>query len=330
MSFQWPLALLGLLLVPVVALGYVLIQRRRTRYAVRFTNLDLLANVVERSPGWRRHVPAALALLALTALVFAVARPTMAQAVAKKQASVVLTIDLSGSMAAQDVAPSRVAAAKEAANAFLDRVPKDVRVGLVTFSTGVDVQVAPTTDHGSVRAAVQQLSPGGGTALGDAIARSAEVAKASVQNSDAQATPTNADGSTKPSAVVLLLSDGKNSTGLLQPDEAAKQAAAAGVPVNTVALGTAGGVVTVDPGTGPQTIAVPPDPEALKMVSSATGGQFFDAPTAQALRTVYERVGSSVKTATEQQDVGYWFAGAGALLLLAGTGLSAFWFNRIP
>jgi len=335
MSFQWPLALLGLLLVPLALVGYALIQRRRTQYAVRFTNLDLLANVVDRSPGWRRHVPAALALLALSALVLAVARPTVAEEVDRKQASVVLTIDLSGSMAAEDVSPTRIAAAQDAANAFLEQVPEEVKVGLVTFSSGVDVQVTPTTDRDAVRVALDGLQPGGGTALGDAIARSADVAATSVQDSsaDVPTTPASTTGEEEaPPAVVLLLSDGANSAGRLEPAEAAQQAASQDVPIDTVALGTADGQVTVDPedGSGPQTIPVPPDPETLQAVSDATGGQFFDAADAEALRAVYERVGSSVATATEQTDVGYWFAGAGAVLLLAGAALSAVWFNRIP
>jgi Ca-activated chloride channel family protein len=340
MSFQWPLALLGLLLVPLALVGYALIQRRRTQYAVRFTNLDLLANVVDRSPGWRRHVPAGLALLALSALVVAVARPTMEQAVAREQASVVLTIDLSGSMAAEDVSPTRIAAAQDAANAFLDQVPENVKVGLVTFASGVDVQVNPTTDRDAVRVAIDGLQPGGGTALGDAIARSADVAASSVQDDASAAegafSPASVSGGEDeeeaPPAVVLLLSDGANSVGRLEPQDAAQLAAQQGVPIDTVALGTPDGQVTIDPqdGTEPQTIPVPPDPETLQAVSDATGGRFFDAPTAEALKTVYERVGSSVATATEQTDVGYWFAGAGAVLLLAGAGLSALWFNRIP
>ena len=326
MSFTWPLALAGLLLVPLGLLGYWLVQRRRTKYAVRFTNLDLLSSVVDKTPGWRRHVPAGLALLALTALVLAVARPTMATEVAKDQSTVVLTVDVSGSMAAQDVAPTRIEAARQAADAFLDEVPEGVKVGLVSFSDGANVEIAPTTDLDQVRAAVARLQPGGGTALGDAIARSADLARSSVQATD------QSSGTTEGApAVVLLLSDGANSTGSLDPQAGAQVAEKDGVPIHTVALGTADGTVTIDPdGNGMQTIPVPPDPQTLQQVSSVTGGRFFDAPDAAQLKGIYEQMGAQVATETEQKDVSYAFAGVGAVLLLTGAGLSAFWFNRIP
>jgi Ca-activated chloride channel homolog len=327
MSFTWPIALAGLLLVPLGLLGYWLVQRRRMRYAVRFTNLDLLSSVVDKTPAWRRHVPAGLALLALTALVLAVARPTMAMEVAKDQSTVVLTVDVSGSMAAEDVAPTRIEAARQAANAFLDEVPEGVKVGLVSFSDSANVEIAPTTNLDSVRAAVNRLQPGGGTALGDAIARSADLARSSVQETE-QSSDTTTEGAP---AVVLLLSDGANSTGTLDPAAGAQVAEKDGVPIHTVALGTPTGTVEIDPdGNGVQTIPVPPDPETLQQVSSDTGGQFFDAPDAVQLKDVYERMGAQVAKETEQKDVSYAFAGVGAVLLLTGASLSAFWFNRIP
>lgn len=328
MSFTWPLALAGLLLVPLGLLAYWLIQRRRSKYAVRFTNLDLLSSVVDKTPGWRRHLPAGLALLALTALVLAVARPTMAREVAKDQSTVVLTVDVSGSMAAEDVAPTRIEAARQAADAFLDEVPDGVKVGLVSFSDGANVEIAPTTDLDSVRAAVQRLQPGGGTALGDAIARSADLAHSSVGPTE----PSSGTTTEGAPAVVLLLSDGANSTGSLDPTAGAQVAAKDGVPIHTVALGTPGGTVQIDPqdGSGVQTIPVPPDTATLQQVSSDTGGQYFDAPDAAQLKGIYERMGAQVAKQTEQQDVSYAFAGVGAVLLLTGAGLSAFWFNRIP
>ncbi len=169
MTFLWPLALLGLLLVPIVLGGYVLLQRRRIRYAMRFTNVDLLANVVDESPRWRRHLPPALFIVALAALLVSVARPQAIVQTPKEQAAVVLAIDVSRSMEATDVDPSRLEAAQKAAETFLDQVPADLRVGLVTFSTGVEVVVPPTEDHEIVRGALAQLQADGGTAIGDAI-----------------------------------------------------------------------------------------------------------------------------------------------------------------
>jgi Ca-activated chloride channel family protein len=336
MSFSWPIALLGLALVPLALLGYVLVQRRRQQYAVRFTNLDLLASVVDRAPRWRRHVPPALALLALTALVLAVAQPTIAREVPQEKATVILTMDVSGSMQATDVQPDRMAAAKEAANAFLDQVPDTVSVGVVSFSTGAQVVLSPTTDHDAVRQAVDALEPGGGTALGDAIADSASLAKSlGGDASTGAAQPAStlpADTKGDAPAVVVLLSDGANSSGSLEPAQAADRAAADGVPVYTVALGTDQGSVTIDPGdgTGPQTIPVPPDPETLARVAEQTGGRFFDAPDASDLKSIYERVGAEVGTETQQDDIGFAFAAAGAVLLVAGGALSALWFGRIP
>jgi Ca-activated chloride channel homolog len=319
MSFAAPWYLLTLLVVPAAIAGYLLLQRRRSRYAARFTNLDLLANVVERSPGWRRHLPPVLALLALAALLTGIARPQATVSVPKQRATVILTLDVSGSMAATDVSPSRMTAAKRAAEDFLDKVPAGVRVGAVAFSTGVDVVAAPTTDHDAVRAAVDALQPGGGTALGDAIGRSVEVARSV------------AAGQKPPPAAILLLSDGANTVGTVDPLAAAEQAHAAGVRIYTVALGTSAGTVTLTDDFGvAQTIPVPPDPATLEQVARNTGGRAFTAVTESGLRSVYQRLGSQLGSTKERRDVTYAFAAAGAALLLAGASLSALWFNRIP
>jgi Ca-activated chloride channel family protein len=315
MSFAAPWYLLGLLAVPLALAGYLLLQRRRSRYAVRFTNLDLLANVVERSPAWRRHVPAVLALLALTALLTGIARPQATVSVPRERATVVLTLDVSGSMTATDVEPTRMTAAKQAANDFLDEVPDGLQVGVVAFATGADVVAAPTDDGGAAREAVDTLQPGGGTALGEAIARSVDVA------------------GTEPDApaAILLLSDGANTQGTLDPLEAAERARTAGIPVYTVALGTPEGTVTIVDDLGvEQTIPVPPDTETLARVADTTGGQAFTAITEGDLRAIYEDLGSRLGSEQEERDVAHLFAGAGAALLLVGASLSALWFNRIP
>jgi Ca-activated chloride channel family protein len=326
MTFDWPLALWGLLLVPLLLGAYLLLQRRRTKYAVRFTNLDLLANVVERSPRWRRHVPAALSLLALAALLVGVARPQAVVKTPEEQAAVVLAMDVSTSMEATDVEPSRLAAAQEAAQTFVDRVPGKMRVGLVTFSSEARVLVPPTSDHTQVEEALGYLVPDGGTAIGDAIAASVQL-----DGSAAGTELAAEDDREGPPLVVLLLSDGTPSPDTLDPVQAAEEARAQGVRVYTVALGTDEGTVTLDDGLGnEEVVPVPPDRETLTQVAEITGGEFFEAPTDEALQAVYESLGSDIGFTEKETDITFAFAGGGALLLLAGGLLSALWFGRLP
>lgn len=323
MSFEWPLALLGLILVPLALVGYVLAQRRRMRYAARFTNLDLLANVVERSPGWRRHLPPALALLALAALLTGMARPQATIPVPRDQATVILAMDTSGSMRATDVAPSRLLVARSAAESFLDELPEQFRVGLVSFSSQAQVLAPPTDERTLVRQTLGSLEAEGGTAIGEAILRSVELGLAGT-------TDGGEDSGEAPPVSILLLSDGANSAGP-EPLETAPEAQAAGIPIYTIALGTADGIVQDrDPSGGTRTLAVPPDPETLAQVAEMTGGRFFDAPSEDDLRAVYEEIGSQVGFEEEEQEITFLFAAAGGLLLLAGATLSVLWFNRIP
>src|SRR5215212_143539 len=176
MTFADPILLFGLLLVPAALVVYRLVQRRRSRYAVRFTNVDLLGNLVPRTPAWRRHVPPALYLVAMAALVLALARPSIAVQVPREEATIILTMDVSGSMMATDVSPTRLSAAQHAANDFVDQLPAGVKVGLVSFSTATRLLVAPTTDRAAVHEAIGNPAARGGTALGDAIAASLEAA----------------------------------------------------------------------------------------------------------------------------------------------------------
>jgi len=322
MSFEWPLALLGLALVPLALLGYLLVQRRRMRYAARFTNLDLLANVVERSPRWRRHLPPVLALLALTALLVGMARPQATITVPREQATVVLAMDVSGSMEATDVEPNRLEAARSAAQRFLGQLPDELQVGVVTFSSEAQVLASPSDGHARVAETLDRLRPGGGTAIGEAILRSLDLGLA-----DGDAAASRPDEAL---LSILLLSDGANSAGI-EPLEAAREAQSAGVPVFTIALGTAEGTIEQPDQFGNvRTIAVPPDPATLAEVAELTGARFFDAPSEGDLRSVYEEIGSQVGFETKEQEVTFIFAAAGGLLLLLGAGLSALWFNRIP
>jgi Ca-activated chloride channel family protein len=317
MTFEWPLALLALLLVPLALVGWILVQRRRAKYALRFTNLELLAAVSDRTPSRvRRHVPALLILLALAALLASFARPHAVIKVPKEQATVILTMDVSGSMAAEGVEPTRMDAARTAAKSFLDEIPDGFRVGIVGFSSTPYLAQSPTHDRDEAAAAIDDLVVYGGTAMGDAIARSVEAAR---------------DGDERVPAVVLLLSDGANTEGVLEPLDAADQARSQGVPVFTIALGTDEGYVDqVDPLGRPQRVPVPPDRETLEQVAERTNGEAFEAADADNLEQVYEELGSRVGYNEEEREITLAFVGAGTLLLLIGATLSALWFNRLP
>ena len=325
MTFLSPMMLWALLLVPALLGGWLFLQRRRMRYAIRFTNVNLLSNLVAESPRWRRHVPPALFLAALAALLFATARPQLTTKVPREEASVVLAMDVSGSMSATDVAPTRLLAAEKAANEFLDQVPAKFRVGLVTFSDAAQVVVTPTEDHEAVRRALASLEADGGTAIGDAVELGTEL------RSQQQLVKDESGKDGKPPLVMLLLSDGSPSPNTTDPTQAAEEARAAGVPVYTIALGTDGGTIQANDEFGvPQTIPVPPDPATLQTIARITGGAAFSAPTEQALEAVYERLGSSIGYEDEKREVTAWFAAAGIALLVVAGSLSALWFNRLP
>jgi Ca-activated chloride channel family protein len=298
-----------------------LAQRRRIKYAARFTNLDLLANVVDASPGRRRHIPAVLTLVALAALLVALARPQVVEAVPRDEATVVLTMDSSASMNASDVPPTRLDAAKSAASTFLDGLPERFRVGLVAFSSTVTVLERPTDERERVQSSLRALEGDLGTALGDAIVQSVELAP--------DPTEEERPGS-EPLFAVLVLSDGANSVGR-EPLDAVEFATEAGVPVYTIALGTESGTVDITNDYGvTQRYRVPPDPVTLRQVAEETGGRFFEAPTEADLEAVYEQIGSQVSYEDEERELTAAFAGAGAVFLLLGAGLSALWFGRLP
>jgi Ca-activated chloride channel homolog len=323
MSFGLPLALAGLVVVPALLVGYAVVQRRRAKYALRFTNLDLIANLVDRAPGRRRHLPPLLLAAAVAALVVAVARPQVAVAVPQEEGTVILAMDSSGSMTATDVAPSRMAAARAAATTFVKGLPAGFSVGVVSFSDQADVVVPPTANRNEAVKALSQLRADNGTALGDAIARSVDLGLTAVKNRKVT--------SSSAPLVVLVLSDGASTTGDFTPLEAAAKAAKAKVPVYTVALGTAAGTIEVTGPTGDVRVyRVPPEPATLAAVAKRTGGQFFAAPNAKQLASVYSRIGSQVGTKLEKRELTSWFAAGGAALVIAAATLSALWFNRLP
>jgi Ca-activated chloride channel family protein len=312
MSFQAPLFLLGLVAVPLALAAQALAQRRAARYVVRFPALPTLAAVLPRPPRWRRLVPPALLCLALAGLALALARPEMTIAVPVERASVMLVTDTSGSMQATDVAPSRLAAARAAAERFVERVPDELQVGLVAYADGPHTVVAPTRDRAEVKAALDGLAAEGGTATGDALDRALRAL--------------GERGKDKPPAAVVLLSDGANQAGR-EPAAVARSARAAGVPVYTVALGTSAGAVTGPDG---RRLAVPPDPAALAEVAQITGGRAFAAEDAGALDEVYERLGSRIGTRKEKREISAGFAAAGLVLLAGALGTSLRWRGRLP
>ncbi|MBK6317349.1 MAG: VWA domain-containing protein [Dehalococcoidia bacterium] len=334
MSFAWPLALLSLWLVPLAVALYVLAQYRRPKYAARFTNLDLLANVVEKTPGWRRHIPAVLGLLALATLLTSLARPELEHKVPKEEATVVLVTDISGSMTATDIEPTRMAAAQEAAHTMVDELPEGFRIALVTFSAGVRTVVAPTTEKAVVEAAIDALKPLGGTAMGDGIVEG--IAASQLDPEAIAATPSSKGGldggqSEDSPVIMILLSDGANTLGQTDPIDAAQQAKELGIPIFAIALGTQDGVAVVTDSQGRQrSINVPPDEDTLQEIAATTGGKFFSAPSADDLESIYEDLGSRIGYDIETTEITVGFAAAAAMLVLAAGGLSLLWFNRFP
>ncbi len=316
-SFDSPWWLLALILVPLAVVGYLAFQQRRREAALRVSSLATLASVAPPSPGWRRHVPPVLLLLSLLVLALALARPQATFSVPRERASIMLVTDTSGSMAARDVDPDRISAARGAASQFLDAVPDKIRVGLVAFSSTASVLQTPTIDRAAVRDGLDTIQAGGGTATGDGIAAGLQALNAQNQGlSDAERIP----------GAIVLLSDGKASSGS-DPAAVAEQAKQSGVPIFTVALGTQDGTITTPDG---QEIRVPPDLDALQQIAEISGGRFFDAPSADALESAYTDLGSRLGTEDEQREITSIFAGAGLLLLLAGAGLGLAWFGRLP
>jgi Ca-activated chloride channel homolog len=319
MSFSAPWALLWLLAIPALVGAYVLRERRRERFAARWTTPALLPNVVDRAPGSRRHVPVVILLVALAALIVGVARPHATVSVPREEATVLLAIDVSRSMGATDITPTRLAAAQAAANHFVELVPKRFRIGVVSFSTRAQLALAPTDDRDLVHQSLGTLHPGEGTAIGDAVLLSARLGLRQKAK----------DGSTPPTTV-LLISDGASDGGLTTPRAAAQQARRLQVPVYTISLGTPGGTVEHEiPGGYVETIRVPPSPQTLQMIAHTTGGRFFTAATDKELESVYANLGSRLGHTRTSREITDLFAGGGAVLALLGMAVGATWFRRV-
>lgn len=316
MSFLAADRLLLLLVVAAVGAAYVVVQvRGRQRYAVRFTNLALLGSVAPRRPGWRRHVPAALLLLSLAGMVLSLARPARAELVPRERATIMMAIDVSISMDATDVRPSRLASARAAATSFARLLPEPINLGLVAFAGSARVLVPPTTDRTQVIDAIGRLELAESTAIGEAVLTSLEAIESA---------PAAADGEPVP-AHILLLSDGETQVGT--PNELAAAAAVeAGVPVTTIAFGTPDGTITYQG----QLLPVAVDEAELAELAEATGGSAFEAATTEQLQSVYRDIGSSIGFVTEQREIGTWFTGAAFAFALLAAATSLAWFSRLP
>ena len=353
MTFGHPLLLLTLLLLPAAMVAYRLItRRRRMQYAVRYTNVDVLAAVVAAQRPWRRWLVAGMFLLALGTLCAAVARPHVSRLVPSNDATVVLVLDVSGSMQAIDVKPTRLVAAQRALHTFLDKVPPGLKVGLVLFAGEPQVAAPPSNDHALVAESIDDVGffdGFGGTAIGDAIATAVQVGlrSAGVNGDQVTAAPQSRQlasySAAEPRAAstlvsILFLSDGAQTRGVLQPLEGAERARRAGIPVYTVALGTTGnttlrgnpGFFGGNFGGGFGRRGLAPDPTTLRAIADRTGGKFFRAKSAGAVEDAYAALGSKLGRkpgSTEVTDL--FLAGAAALLVLAGL-LSALWAPRLP
>jgi Ca-activated chloride channel family protein len=344
-SFKSPWLLLGLLVLALAIGLWLLAERRRARYAVRYPNLDVLATVVS-GRSWARFVPAVLVLLGVAALLVGLARPQVERMLLKDKATVILVVDTSRSMQAEDVEPTRLGAAQEAIRTFLDEAPGDLQVGLVVFAGEAQVATPPTRDHELVEAAVtdiDQFLVFGGTAIGDALQTAVDLGRQISPDPPAegeiaaptlvrptrtlaQSTPAP-DAAEKSPVSILFLSDGAQTRGLLQPLQGAALAKEAGFPVYTIALGTPDGVIErgafggfgSDQG---QLIPVPPDPDTLREISKMTGGEFSEARTAESVKRAYENLGSRLGREPGQSEITWLFVAIAAGLLLAA-GLAA-------
>ena len=320
MTFGWPIALVGLLLGAELAGLYLRHDRRRDRVAAGFANPALMPNVVDRQPGKLRYLPLIVLLVGLAAMIVGVARPHATVDVAREEATVVLALDVSRSMKSEDVEPTRLDAARNAARQFMADVPEKFRIGIVSFATRAVVALPPTADRELASRALDTLKSGEGTAIGDAVALALQIGRR--QRED--------DGSIPPTSV-LVISDGARDGGILDPDEAAERARKLGVPIYTVLVGTPDGVVEETlPGGFRRIIQVPTNPDVLERIAESSGGTFFTAVDEESLKAVYEELGSRLGKKREDREVTDFFAAGSAMLLLTGGALSAIFFRRVP
>jgi Ca-activated chloride channel family protein len=320
-AFREPLALVGLALIPLAIAAYVAVQRRRRQFAVRYTNVDLLASVAGSS--WLRHVPALFALLALAALLVSLGRPERTVAAQRKEATIVLVTDTSGSMLAKDVRPNRLTAAREAARTLSRQVPEDFRIGLIKFGSQAEQVLEPTTDRQRLNVALQQLSVKGATAMGDGLKLGLDAASTPI--------PDGLGGTRKLPTAIVLLSDGANTTGDNDPIDVAQAAKKAKIKIYTVALGTPAGVLETKRADGSvKRESVPPDTLTLRDIARDTGGRYFNAPDADQLQAIYSGLATRFATVRVKQEMTAAFAGGALVLLIGGLAFSLVRGGRLP
>jgi Ca-activated chloride channel family protein len=314
MSFFSPEWLLALALVPLMLAAHVRAGRRARRYSVRFPALATLAAAAGGASAWRRHLPAALLLASIALLSVALARPHVTRRTAVEQGSIMLVTDHSGSMAANDVAPTRLAAAEKAANTFIDQLPSKVSVGAVAFSSSPDAVQGPVTNHAAARSIIDSQVADGATATGDALQLALQLLH----------------GSTKkhPPSAIVLLSDGAANAGV-DAATIARQAGADKIPIDTVALGSANATVPNPDPFGPP-LDASPDFALMQRIAQVSGGRTFNAQTADQLSSIYKRLGTQLGSKKTQHEITAAFAIGGMVLLLLAAVGSARWSGRLP
>jgi Ca-activated chloride channel homolog len=314
MSFASPLWLGALALIPIAIAAAILARRRSRRYAVRFPAVSTLVLAAGAGTSWRRHLPAAFAIAAIAALALALARPRMSYSAPTDQASLMLVMDHSGSMAATDVQPTRLAAADKAANTFIDQLPASALVGAIAFSTAPDAVQGPVSNHSAARAIVDGEVANGSTATGDALQLALQLLRGAAKK--------------HPPSAIVLLSDGAANAGV-DVATVARQAAQDRIPIDTVALGTPNGVLpSPDPYQPP--VAVPPDPQLMQEIAQLSGGRSFNAQSADELSSIYKDLGHQLGSVTRKRDVTAAFAIGGVAFLLLGAAMSTRWSGRLP
>jgi Ca-activated chloride channel family protein len=342
MSFLWQEALWGLLLLPLLVLAYLWLLQRRKKVAINWASLGVVKEAMGAQRAWRRHVPPALLLLALAALLVATARPTAVVTLPLVEQTIVLAMDVSGSMRATDVEPNRLVASQNAAKSFIADLPRAVRVGVVSFAGTAAIVQPPTLSRDDVVAAIDRFQLQRGTAIGSGIVLSLATifpdAGIDLSQITGQRPMPKALGDSKPekeftpvepgsynSAAIILLTDGQRTTG---PDsmDAARMAADRGIRIYTVGIGTKEGDTIGFEG---WSMRVRLDEETLKQIASATRAEYFYAGTAHDLKKVYQSLGSRLSAQKKETEITALFAALGALLALAAATLSLWWFGRV-
>ena len=342
MFFQWPVMLWLLLLIPVLLLLYLLAQLRRQRYALRFASLSLVRDALARGPGFRRHIPPLLFLLALAVVIVALARPVAVVTLPRQEGIVILTFDISGSMQADDLKPTRIEAAKTAARSFVEKEPAGVLIGVVAFSDSASMVQTPTDDKSAVLAAINRLQPQRATAIGRGLLSSIEAIDAPAaeeegftprfQRGIVPATPTPTPtptpmpkGQYQP-AIVVLLSDGENNVNPAPP-QVIQELVNRGIRVYTVGVGTAAGTILKIEG---MSVRVSLDDSMLRQIAEQTSGQYFNATTEKDLQAIYDNLATHFVMRSEKQEITAFLTAVAAVLSLFAGFLSLLWFNRLP